>query len=377
MIDFLKRAKRILSKTIGRQKLDTLIFFVTGKCNSRCQNCFYWQRLNQTQDFSLNRIKEIVKTMPKFNNLLISGGEPFLRNDLPDIISLFKKYSYVQSVSIPTNALLPDEIFKIIKEILEKNTDLDRIYLNISLDGNEIQHDKIRGVPGNFQKVILLINKLQELRVKYNNFFVQINTVIYRQNYNDILSLANFLLKNVEVDGHFFEISRGDLQDNQEKKIPAKDLKDLYNKIMLIHKKYLSKQQLRLDVKGIKKIRFTQSYLGNLIYTYQNQYLNYTKNKKWPCPCQAGQSIIVMEHDGNLKACELRKEIGNIKDFNFNFGKFLSSFKLKKEIAQIRKNKCFCTHVCFLMTSALHSWKSFFGIIPFAYLKYKLLKKIL
>ncbi len=377
MIKFLKHVLEVLSKTVGRQKLDTLIFFITGKCNSRCKNCFYWQRLNQTIDFSFGEIEKMIKTMPEFSNLLISGGEPFLRDDLPDIIGLFKKYSQIRNISIPTNALLPDKIFEMTRKILEKNADLEKIYLNISLDGFAARHDEIRGVPGNFQKVILLIDKLQELRKKHKNFFVQINTVIYRRNHNSILSLANYLLENVEIDGQFFEISRGDLKNNEEKKILARDLKNFYNKIMSVHERYLSKQLSRFTGNKIKKMRFTQIYLGSLIYTYRSQYLNYTENRNWPCLCQAGQSIAVLEHDGELKACELRKSIANIKDFNFNFREFLNSSRLRKEVAQIKKDKCFCTHVCFLMTSAFHSWKPFFITIPSLYWKYKLFRKIL
>ena len=133
--DLFKQIFRVFLRVVGPRRLDTLIFFVTGRCNSRCPNCFYWRRLNQTADLSLKEIEKMVQTIPKFNNLLLSGGEPFLRNDLPEIVTLFKKYCQIKSLSIPTNGLLVERIFKTTQQILEKNQNIDSIYLNISLDG--------------------------------------------------------------------------------------------------------------------------------------------------------------------------------------------------------------------------------------------------
>ncbi len=117
-------------------------------------------------------------------------------------------------------------------------------------------------------------------------------------------------------------------------------------------------------------------YLGGLIYTYKMQYANYFRNKPWLSPCLAGRTMIVLEHDGGLKSCELRAAIANIKDFNFDFKEFLQSPILNKEIRQIARKRCFCTHVCFLIESAMNHWATYFFAFPYLFLKYKLIRRI-
>ena len=48
--------------------------------------------------------------MPPFRTLLLSGGEPTLRKDLPDLVSVFLKHNRIRTVSVPTNGLLPQRI---------------------------------------------------------------------------------------------------------------------------------------------------------------------------------------------------------------------------------------------------------------------------
>ena len=69
--------------------LDTLIFFVTSRCNSKCRTCFYWEELNQDTDLSFEEIERLSATMPRFNEIWLSGGEPTLRADLVEILALF------------------------------------------------------------------------------------------------------------------------------------------------------------------------------------------------------------------------------------------------------------------------------------------------
>src|SRR5512135_1713176 len=82
---------RTLWKTFERNELQSIIFFVTSACNLRCSHCFYWQNLNRQEDLRLEEIEKISLNLPSFSRLLISGGEPFLRKELPDIIRLFYK----------------------------------------------------------------------------------------------------------------------------------------------------------------------------------------------------------------------------------------------------------------------------------------------
>ena len=85
--------------------IDFLIFFVTSKCNSNCKFCFYKSKLNSGDDLSLGEIRKISLGIGNFTNLLFSGGEPFLREDLPEIVDIFISQNQVKNISIPTNGI--------------------------------------------------------------------------------------------------------------------------------------------------------------------------------------------------------------------------------------------------------------------------------
>jgi Fe-coproporphyrin III synthase len=61
--------------------LDTLIFFVTSTCNSKCRTCFYWKELNAHDDLTFAEIERVSETMPPFREIWLSGGEPTLREE--------------------------------------------------------------------------------------------------------------------------------------------------------------------------------------------------------------------------------------------------------------------------------------------------------
>ena len=73
--------------------------------------CFYAQEMDKKQpDLTFDEIKKISETAGQFNRLWISGGEPTLREDLPEILELFYKNNHIKDVNIPTNGLKPDRI---------------------------------------------------------------------------------------------------------------------------------------------------------------------------------------------------------------------------------------------------------------------------
>src|SRR5215472_5055515 len=134
-------------------RLESMFLFVTSTCNSLCRTCFYWDELNSNRDLSFPQIEKISSTAPPFHKLWISGGEPFLRKELAEIIEMFYRNNAVRHVNLPTNGLLPEKIESVIDHLLISCPELT-IDLNFSLDGLANTHDSIRGVPNNFQKTL-------------------------------------------------------------------------------------------------------------------------------------------------------------------------------------------------------------------------------
>ena len=68
-----------------------LILYVTSTCNQKCSHCFYSAELNQPNDLSFADYELISKNCNDIEAILIGGGEPFIRKDLPEIINIFYK----------------------------------------------------------------------------------------------------------------------------------------------------------------------------------------------------------------------------------------------------------------------------------------------
>lgn len=82
--------------------------------------CFYAQEMDKKQpDLTFDEIKKISETAGQFNRLWISGGEPTLREDLPEILELFYKNNHIKDVNIPTNGLKPARIVEWVKRFRE------------------------------------------------------------------------------------------------------------------------------------------------------------------------------------------------------------------------------------------------------------------
>jgi hypothetical protein len=81
----------------------------------------------------VDQIARISATAPPFRKLWLSGGEPFMREELADIVAMFVRNNGVGNINLPTNGLLPEKIFRTVDGLLEQCSELS-IDLNFSLD---------------------------------------------------------------------------------------------------------------------------------------------------------------------------------------------------------------------------------------------------
>src|SRR3989344_1139587 len=131
-----------------------MIFEPTSICNARCSFCYNWETVTDSKnEMTLEQIEKFTKTMNnKLLTLALSGGAPFLRQDLVAVIKIFKKNCDMNHLAIPTNAIRSEHIYKSVNAILRVH-DKSFVVL-LSLDGVGEDHDKIRGVKGNFDKLM-------------------------------------------------------------------------------------------------------------------------------------------------------------------------------------------------------------------------------
>src|SRR5215210_8646001 len=109
---------QLLRSTGRERRLGTVIFFVTSRCNAKCETCFYHEELNRPGDMTFEQIEKVSKTMPPITDLWLSGGEPTLRRDLTKIIDTFIENNQVNRVIIPTNALVKARTYEVVDHAL-------------------------------------------------------------------------------------------------------------------------------------------------------------------------------------------------------------------------------------------------------------------
>ena len=136
-----------------------LIWNITGKCNLTCQHCY-----NRSDKFNEAGLSAdvIIKTIPSLKKIgiksvILSGGEPLLRNDIFDIAKALKNENIMTSLS-SNGTLINIGNIKAVKDSFD--------YVGISLDGDEETHDKFRGIEGSFKKAANAVNVCIENDVK-------------------------------------------------------------------------------------------------------------------------------------------------------------------------------------------------------------------
>ncbi len=317
---------QLLRSTKREKRLGTVILFVTSRCNSFCQTCFYHEELNRPGDMTFAQIEKVSRTMPSITDLWLSGGEPTLRHDASQIIDMFVRKNGVRRLIIPTNGLVKSRVYAIVDTALGQHPSLE-LYLNIALDGHGETHDRIRGVPGHWEKTLDCIEELYPLKEKHGaRLRLNANTVVCAANYKEIQTLAEFMWNGFQLDGHYFNIVRGDTPVGDEiKQVPPEALPPMY------------------------------AYVSRLT--------------AWPFSCTAGETIAVIDYNGDVRACELREKFATLKDYDYDFGALWAAQTRQTELNAIDSGKaCWCTHVCFIHDSMRHSRRSLLLRAPKNYL---------
>lgn len=326
-----------------------LIFHVTYKCNSKCKSCFVPINQNLHLELELEEIKKIADNFKDLLWIQLGGGEPFLHQNLVEIASYFN----APYISIPTNATMPSIVVQKTKLILD-NVHPKLLHISISLDNLGDKHDEFRGFRNNFVKLQETAKLLMELKKDYDNLSVSVNTVISKENENDIQNIGDWVYENIKPDHHSFEFLRGSPADPLLSLPDREKQEELIKIVKNILKKYQFYHGLGIAKKFIQASKYyTQEVVERV-----------TLDNKRQISCTAGRLSAYIDAHGNVYPCEIlqSKRLGNLKDVNFDFKKIWFNpdhDKLKEFI----KNECFCTHSCFMLPSIIFNATNYPSII--------------
>ena len=158
-----------------------LTYQVVQECNSRCVMCNMWKK-EPKKELRLEDISKIFlnKFFSNLKWVILTGGEPFLRNDLVKIIEVLNKLPSLKWITINTNGFLTEKIIRDVKESLRVLKSDIHLGVTISIHSTGKTHDNIMGVPLAYNKATKTLKNLK--RIQDRRFHLQILAVISKYN---------------------------------------------------------------------------------------------------------------------------------------------------------------------------------------------------
>ncbi len=312
-----------------------LVLFINSICNLKCDHCFYWRNLNQRNDLSLEEIKALARELEPFENLNLSGGEPFLRKEFAEICRFFITHNGVKEIYVPTNGWYTDKTLTALESIFEEKS-LRYFVCELSIDGMPEYHDKFRGAQNSFKKLIETYDRLAEYQKKEPRLRIHSISTATNQNLEQIKQLTTYLYARCPaMDHHNLAVIRGDRKDPS---LLTPDLKEYQGLYEYIQRLWAPREQERY---------------GSIVEPMlQWAKMRTLEEKKQVVPCKAGVISAVVYANGDVSVCEMHKPLGNLRDKTFRAMWF--SKEAQELRRQIAAKECWCTTEVFLWSSIVY-----------------------
>lgn len=309
---------------------ESAIIAVTLNCNGKCIMCNIWK--NEISN-ELNP-EEYLKLPSSLREINITGGEPFLREDLDKIVANIKQICPNARLVISSNGSLPRKIESKISAIVKIEP---QIALRISIDGLEPTHNKIRGLKFGFKKAIESLQIAKAVGVRDLGISMTVSSL----NISDIYDV--------------FRISR---ELNVEMTIASVSDSDIFFGIIDESLKQFSLIKFREYISQIGKVRLQSTNPKEWARAWFEELLvDFVEKKKRPYDCEAGKSFFYLDSIGNVHGCHIMNSyIGNIK----NFTTFIELWRNENRINVYETaRKCHkCWMVCTAKTQLRKNWLS-------------------
>jgi len=172
---------------LGKEPLQSASLRVTMACNLKCKHCYSVAGNKLNNELSFKEIKRVIDELKQLGAIRIffTGGEPFIRPDILDILNYADKNGFAMYIS--TNGTLIDlQTINRLKLLKHLRT------FQISIDGLRKTHDSIRGAKGTFDRAI---NTIELAKKKLKNTKITIISTLMKENANEMDKLLELAIK--------------------------------------------------------------------------------------------------------------------------------------------------------------------------------------
>lgn len=303
-----------------KRKLNGTII-VTYRCNAKCTMCSRYKKPSNIED-EINL--DVIKKLPEMYFTNITGGEPFLREDLSEIVrELYKKS---ERIVVSTNGYFSDKIIKLCEEF-------PNIGIRISIEGLEETNNNIRGLENGFNRGLETLKKLVEMK----HPDIGIGMTVQDKNAKEIVKLydlaneLNMEFATASLHNSFYFVENNNII--YDRLMVAKEFENLINKL--------------LKSKSPKK--WFRAYFNHGL-------INYIFSQKRLLPCDMAFDTFFIDPYGDVMPCNGTKEkeiMGNLKLQDWD--ELWNSNEAKEIRNKVRK----CNRNCWMIGSvspAMHKY---------------------
>lgn len=273
---------------------------ITHRCIAKCLMCNIWKIPWEVADLPMEKWVRLLAShlFSDLKELDITGGEPFMRTDLPDLfegICALKQGNLksLQSVAVTTNALLTSRVVGYTEAILKmlEKTGIDLVVV-CALDGVGETHERIRNVKDAWSKVNQSVEGLTGLREKYPHLIIGLKTTILPINISELGGIVRYA--------------------------DSKGLFTIISPCIITKGRYLNPElaeALAFSPKDIRAmIRFYESRPSRWRF-HDERLVRYFRTGRMRKPCTCGFNYLFVRSTGEVYLCPLISEgVGNIKD---------------------------------------------------------------
>lgn len=308
---------------VNNKKLNGTVI-VTYRCNARCSMCNrYKEPSRPEEEISI----ETIRKLPHMYFTNITGGEPFIRTDLKDIVRELNKKS--DRIVISTNGFYTDRIIDLCREF-------PHIGIRISLEGLEQTNNEIRGLENGYQRGYSTLVKLKEMGMKDIGF----GMTVQDRNANDLVPLYQISNKlgmefaTASLHNSFYFVETGNII--RDRPLVAWNFESLINEL--------------LNSRSPKK--WFRAYFNHGL-------INYIYSQKRLLPCDMSFDTFFIDPFGDVMPCngtEKKEVMGNLREQSWE-----ELWNSQKAEVVRRKVRC-CNRNCWMIGSvspAMHKyiWK--------------------
>ena len=291
---------------------------LTYRCPMRCKMCNIWK--NPTD--KAREIKpEELECLPKLKFINLTGGEPFIREDLEGIVRIC--YTKSPRIVISTSGWFEDRVIDLAKKF-------PNIGIRISIEGLSQKNDELRGREGGFDKGLRTLLRLKEMGLKDIGF----GCTVSNNNSSDMLSL--------------YQLS---------KSLGMEFATAAFHNSYYFHKddnEITNRQQVCADFETLINWQLKESHPKSWFRAFFNMGLiNYINGGKRPLPCEAGSMNFFIDPYGEVYPCNgleskyWKESMGNIRNTN-DFMEIWNSQQAQKVRDMVRQ----CPKNCWMVGTA-------------------------